>query len=409
MRPDVENAVRAVVGEGSEPSFYAPSMRRSSSRFRFPDLFEEGCRVATDGAAVYDEVDIGESVHVACVQRGIWLTASGGERIAVLFEVTEGMRRTAVRVEVASAPAGQARAESILGAIRALAEKAGTFRGRVLAPSEPEYAFDSEGITLRRTDVAPVGRAEIVLAPGLLELVERNTIGFAAQRSALIRLGMSPTKGILLYGPPGTGKTLLVRYLVTALASHTRFILSGDKLAFLGDTVEAASLLAPSVVVIEDVDLVAAHRDGPYQGTPAVLNRLLNDMDGAGQETEILYILTTNRPEVLEPALAARPGRVDQAIAIGLPEEAERLKLLRLYTRQAGTSEDILRAVSRRSGRVSPAFLREIARRAMQEMLSRRGTELVLADFEQGFVDMLGAEGKVTARLLGAESVGFVA
>ncbi len=220
---------------------------------------------------------------------------------------------------------------------------------------------------------------------------------------------MSPTKGILLYGPSGTGKTLLVRYLVTALASHTRLMLAGDKLAYLGDTVEAANLLAPSVVVIEDVDLVAAHRDGPYQGTPAVLNRLLNDMDGAGQEAEILYILTTNRPEVLEPALAARPGRVDQAIAIGLPEEAERLKLLRLYTRQAGASEEILRAVSRRSGRVSPAFLREIARRAMQEMLSRRGTELDLADFEQGFADMLGAQGKVTARLLGAESFGFVA
>lgn len=278
-----------------------------------------------------------------------------------------------------------------------------------MASTEPEYAFGDEGITLRRTHVAPVGRTEIVLAPGLLELVERNTIGFAAQRKALVRLGMSPAKGILLYGPPGTGKTLLVRYLISSFPTHTRFILSGDKLAFLGDTVEAASLLAPSVVVIEDIDLVAAHRDGPYQGTPAALNRLLNDMDGAGQEAEILYILTTNRPEVLEPALAARPGRVDQAIAIGLPEEAERLTLLKLYARHAGASDDTLRNVSERTGRVSPAFLREIARRAMQEMLNRRGAALVDADFEQGFADMLGAQGKSTARLLGAEGIGFVA
>lgn len=409
MRPDVENAVRSVVSEGSEPRFLAPSMRRSASRFRFPDLFEEGCRVATDGAAVFDEVDIGESMHVPCVQRGLWLTSIGGEQIALLLEVMEGLRRAAVRIEVAAAESGQARAESMLSAIRALAEKAGTFRGRVLAPSEPEYAFDDEGITLRRAHVAPVGRAEIVLSPGLLELVERNTIGFAAQRKALIRLGMSPAKGILLYGPPGTGKTLLVRYLIAALPTHTRFILSGDKLAFLGDTVEAASLLAPSVVVIEDVDLVAAHRDGPYQNTPIALNRLLNDMDGAGQEVEILFILTTNRPEVLEPALAARPGRVDQAIAIGLPDEVERLRLLKLYTRRVGTSDDTLREVSERTGRVSPAFLKEIARRAIQEMLSRRGAVLVNADFEQGFADMLGSQGKVTARLLGAESIGFVA
>ena len=77
------------------------------------------------------------------------------------------------------------------------------------------------------------------------------------------------------------------------------------------------------MVVIEDVDLIAADRSGPYQGSPPLLNHLLNEMDGLGPDARVLFVLTTNRPEVLEPALAGRPGRIDQAIEIGLPEDRE--------------------------------------------------------------------------------------
>jgi ATP-dependent 26S proteasome regulatory subunit len=219
---------------------------------------------------------------------------------------------------------------------------------------------------------------------------------------------MSVAKGVLLYGPPGTGKTLLVRYLVGALPAHTRFLLSGDRLAYLSDTVEAARLLAPSLVVIEDVDLVAAHRDGPFQSTPAALNRLLNDMDGAGKEAQILFLLTTNRPEVLEPALAARPGRIDQAIEIGLPDEQGRRALLRLYTKRVPAGEGAIRHAGSRTGKVSPAFLKELARRAIQVMLVRGGSVLLAEDFEDALRDMLGARGKIPARLPGGTRVGFL-
>jgi ATP-dependent 26S proteasome regulatory subunit len=166
-------------------------------------------------------------------------------------------------------------------------------------------------------------------------------------------------------------------------------------------------MLAPSLIVIEDVDLVAAHRDGPLQQTPAVLNRLLNDMDGAGRESQILFLLTTNRPEVLDPALAMRPGRVDQAIEIRLPGEAERNALLRLYTRRVKVADEAIRHAAGRTGKSSPAYLKEVARRSVQAMLLRGGQTLLARDFDDGLADIHEGRGKATAQLLGAARIGF--
>ena len=243
----------------------------------------------------------------------------------------------------------------------------------------------------------------------MLELVERNTLGFAAHADALARLGMSARKGVLLYGPPGTGKTLLVRYLAGALALHTKFILGAHQMDYLGEALDTARLLQPALVVIEDVDLIAADRDGPWQASPSLLNRLLNEMDGLGPDARVLFVLTTNRPEVLEPALAVRPGRIDQAIEIGLPEDRERRVLLARYARGLELPEETIAAVSKRIGKVSPAFIKELDRRAAQAMLERGGNALAMEDFDRALGDMVRSGGKLSARLAGAEGVvGFV-
>lgn len=219
---------------------------------------------------------------------------------------------------------------------------------------------------------------------------------------------MALQKGVLLHGPPGTGKTLLVRYLTGALPDYTKLLLSADKLSYLADTIEAARLLAPAMVVIEDIDLIAAHRDGPWQHTPVALDRLLNEMDGVGADARLIFVFTTNRPEVLEPALAARPGRVDQAIEIGLPEDRERRVLLQRHACGLEMDEETVAQVSRRIGKVSPAFIKELARRAAQVMMERAGEGLEETDFSRALHDMSGASSKITARILGAEGVGFV-
>jgi len=141
------------------------------------------------------------------------------------------------------------------------------------------------------------------------------------------------------------------------------------------------------------------------------MNMLLNEMDGLAADARILFVLTTNRPEVLEPALAARPGRVDQAIEIGLPGETERRRLVERYAGGLAISEELGAATAKRTGRVSAAFIKELMRRAAQAMLERGGEcSLELCDIERALQDMLRAGGKLGARALGAEAaIGFTA
>lgn len=172
------------------------------------------------------------------------------------------------------------------------------------------------------------------------------------------------------HGSPGTGKTHTVRYLLGQMPGYTRLVLTGRALAAVGGVTELARSLQPAVVVLEDVDLVAGDRSlGP--GTSPVLFDLLDAMDGAAAGAGLLFVLTTNRADILEPALAARPGRVDVAVEISLPDAPARERLLALYGRSvplALTPDDLAAAVERTDG-TTASFLKELIRRAALEAL----------------------------------------
>jgi ATP-dependent 26S proteasome regulatory subunit len=132
-------------------------------------------------------------------------------------------------------------------------------------------------------------------------------------------------------------------------------------------------------------------------------------MDGLAPEARVLFVLTTNRPEVLEPALAARPGRIDQAIEIGLPGETERRLLVGRYAGAARVDDAVAADAAKRIGQVSPAFIKELMRRAAQAMLERGGRDAIESpDIDRALADMLGAGGRLGARMLGAgKAIGF--
>ena len=200
-----------------------------------------------------------------------------------------------------------------------------------------------------------------------------------------------------------------VRWLAGALEGYTKLIVTAGQYAFLEETLEIARALQPALIVLEDVDLVGGHRDGPFAVGGGTLNLLLNEMDGLAPEARMLFVLTTNRPEVLEPALAARPGRVDQVIEVGLPGEAERRLLVERYAGGLRVTESLAAETAARVGRVSPAFIKELMRRAAQAMLERGGDEVLEShDVDRALADMLGAGGRFAARMLGAEvAIGF--
>lgn len=125
---------------------------------------------------------------------------------------------------------------------------------------------------------------------------------------------------MLLYGPPGTGKTHTVRYLLSELTSLTTFVLSGRSLSLIGQACALARVFQPSMVVMEDIDLIAGDRSfGPVGANP-LLFEVLNQIDGLGDDVDVTFLLTTNRVDILERALAERPGRVDAAVEIAPPD-----------------------------------------------------------------------------------------
>jgi SpoVK/Ycf46/Vps4 family AAA+-type ATPase len=160
-----------------------------------------------------------------------------------------------------------------------------------------------------------------VLPEETLRRVERHTRDVMAHREALREAGQHLKRGLLLFGPPGTGKTHTTRYVVQQLRGATVILLSGQSLHAVGMVAQMARDLQPAVLVLEDVDLVAEDR-GFGQGPNPVLFSLLDAMDGAAADADVLFLLTTNRADLLEPALAARPHIKTRARTNSIPRPA---------------------------------------------------------------------------------------
>jgi ATP-dependent 26S proteasome regulatory subunit len=240
-----------------------------------------------------------------------------------------------------------------------------------------------------------------------VELLERNVIRFVDQREQLRCLRQSTKKGLLFYGPPGTGKTHTIHYLTHALQGHTTLLISSEQVGLLTEYMALARLLQPTVVVIEDADLIARDREQMGSCEEVLLNRLLNEMDGLKEDADILFILTTNRPEALEHALASRPGRVDQAIEFPMPDAPGREKLVRLYSQGVTLAREVVDDVVRRTDGVSGAFIKELMRRCVQFHLERADSgQIELTDVAQALDELLVSGGSLNARLLAAGTNG---
>ena len=218
-------------------------------------------------------------------------------------------------------------------------------------------------------------KEDVILPEKTVELLDRNIGGFVKQREQLRKLGLPVKKGVLFYGPPGTGKTHTIHYLAGQLPDHTTLLVTAEQVALLDHYFQLARFLQPAMVVIEDVDLIARARETMYGPCDeSLLNKLLNEMDGLREDAAVLFVLTTNRPENLEMALASRPGRIDQAIEFPLPDERGRRQLIRLYACGLPLDDDVVELTVRKTDHASPAFIKELMRRAAQFYLQSGGS-----------------------------------
>src|SRR5919107_4557576 len=311
----------------------------------------------------------GPGTTLACLRLALLVVEDGHGRYVLLVQ-GPGEHQPGLTVEVAGLPVETA--QRLLTELDELRAELNVYRGHLLDVTVTPMG----GLRLEFVGGSGVGRDHVVLPEEVLRRIERHALSVADHRAALLAAGQHLKRGLLLYGPPGTGKTHTAGYLLGRMTDYTRLVLTGRSLGVVGAVTELARELQPAVVVLEDVDLVAADRSFGPGGSP-VLFDLLDAMDGAAADADLLFVLTTNRADLLEPALAARPGRVDVAVEIDLPDAEARRRLLELYGRHVPlqvSDADIEAAIERSDG-VTASFLKELLRRAVPEAL-REGSEL---------------------------------
>ncbi len=208
--------------------------------------------------------------------------------------------------------------------------------------------------------------------------------------------GASMPKGILLVGPPGTGKTMLAK-AVAGEANVPFFSISGSEFVemFVGmgaskvrDLFKQAKEKAPCIVFIDEIDAIGQKRSsgsgyGANDEREQTLNQLLTEMDGFEENTGVIILAATNRPESLDPALT-RPGRFDRRVPVELPDLAGREAILRVHAKKIKTADNVdLHTIARMASGASGAELANIINEAALRAVRNGRTIVTESDLEE--------------------------
>ena len=262
------------------------------------------------------------------------------------------------------------------------------------------YVQSTKGI--RFADVAGEDEAKESLA----EIVD-----YLHNPNKYTEAGASMPKGILLVGPPGTGKTMLAK-AVAGEANVPFFSISGSEFVemFVGmgaskvrDLFKQAKEKAPCIVFIDEIDAIGQKRNsGGYGGNDEreqTLNQLLTEMDGFEENTGVIILAATNRPESLDPALT-RPGRFDRRVPVELPDLQGREAILKVHAKKIKTAEDVnFHTIARMASGASGAELANIINEAALRAVRSGRTMVEQADLEESIEVVIAGYQKKNAVL----------
>ena len=350
------------------------------------------------GAASYGTAPVGPEENTEVVTFGlVTATAPGGAPVVIGIRDESRFGPPFCNLEILAPD--QVAATAARDEIERLMRVHDVFRGQVLSFTASEHHGNELVTFLPRPAIAA---QDVVLPEGMLDNIERHIIGIAEWSRDLLEAGQHLKRGLLLHGPPGTGKTHTIRYLTGRLTSSTIILLTGRSIRFIDQAAALARRLQPSMVVLEDVDLVATDRDFAQDGNPLLFS-LLDAMDGVGADADVTFALTTNRANILETALADRPGRVDLAIEIPRPDARCRRRLLQVYARDLAVDADLDEVVTDSEG-VTASFIKELIRRTVLVSLraGERPPVLRRSHFAEVLAEMNSEHHALTRALLGA-------
>ncbi len=312
-------------------------------------------------APKYVTVPISCSDTMKCLSEGVlFLTTPGGIRFVVRLYVDPYSGTVGLETHV---PADRAEiADHFFSGIANFIARNNLFRGKRITP---DGGF---------VNVAHYTWDDLILPDDKKVSIRRNIVDIVTKQSLYERNGVAMKRGVMFYGPPGTGKTLTGKVLASQMEGTTFIWVTPTHIKGSSSIAQIYALareLAPTIVFIEDIDLIA--KDRSLDGENPVLCELMNQLDGIQENRGVITVVTTNYIELVENALQNRPGRFDRRIEFGLPDPAIRERMLRamLDGRILDTDEEPvdLKVVAAMCDGLSPSHLREVVNTAIMNAI----------------------------------------
>jgi len=218
------------------------------------------------------------------------------------------------------------------------------------------------GSSLRFLKLSDRDWSDLTLAPGVKETIVSHTIDFLQRAKELEAYGIAPRRGLLLTGKPGTGKTLVCKVLmnhspgISCIVAHASGLQYGT---YIEDVYRIANDISPSIVVLEDIDLIGRDRQESHYLRGESLAQLLCQLDGVEECRNVITIATTNVLDILDEALKDRPSRFDRVVAFEPPGYEERLAYIDYLARRMPVPEPMRERLAKQSEGLTPAQIQE--------------------------------------------------
>jgi len=246
------------------------------------------------------------------------------------------------------------------------------YRGKVLSITSQviegiDYGEKSSKVGIQFQKINRIKSQDIILSDKIKNILDFNVFEFFHNHEILSNNLPTLNRGLLFYGPPGTGKSFTSQYLFGRLENVTIIVASGQSLTQINTISSIGRTLQPSIILLEDVDLVFSSRE--LNNFNSTLGDLMNQLDGYAKKEHMLFILTTNHIERVEKAIKDRPGRISQCVYFDLPNLDLRIKYLKNEIKNYLQVNLDIEGIAKKIEGASQAFISELVKLAIQANL----------------------------------------